>query len=361
MFRSWESSRRGPYAMQGQTSRAVLGKPEEEFKCFEKVYSDIYYDCMMMTFLTRNIYMYEPLGNSPYFYSSDDITVQHKECCYMTREDYPAFIEDPWKFTVQEYYKRKYPSFHLPYPESYEALKKSMLSFMGFIEKAQMSADYYRKTIGMPGIMSVTGVMPFDMILDSYRGLKPGLTDVRKCPDLLAEAAEALVPVVLNHVLKGREKLDSFPLIFFPLDCASYLSAKQFERLYWPTFSKILNTLHDMGAKVLLATPGNWKHLYGFLNQLPKNFAACMVDKDDIFEAKKAIGDNVTLVGGLTPDILRCADINTCKDYCKRLIDECAPGGGFMVTESTMLLAPDDCVVDTYKEMHTFIHEYGKY
>lgn len=345
----------------GKTSKEVLGKPEEEFKCFAKVYSDIYYDCMMMAFLTRNVYMYEPLLNSPYFYSADNITVQHKECCYMTREDYPAFIEDPMKFTVQEYYKRKYPIFSKPYPESYEGLKKAMFSFLGFIEKAQQSAEYYRKNIGMPGIMSVTGVMPFDMILDSYRGLMPGLTDVRKCPDQLAAATEALVPVVLDNILKGREELEDFPLIFFPLDCASYLSAKQFEKLYWPTFIKILTKLHDMGGKVLLATPGKWTHLYSFLNQLPKNFAACMVDKDDIFEMKKAVGDNVTLIGGLTPDILRCPDMDVCKDYCKKLIDECAPGGGFMVTESTMLLAPDDCVLETYKEMHSFIHEYGKY
>lgn len=106
---------------------------------------------------------------------------------------------------------------------------------------------------------------------------------------------------------------------------------------------------------------GEWESKYDWLNSLPKNFAVGIVEGDDIFEAKKRIGDNITIAGGMPLQMLKLGKKEECIDYAKKLIDELAPGGGYIFTSSRELLSKGDVNHENLVETHNFVHEYGVY
>jgi uroporphyrinogen-III decarboxylase len=52
----------------------------------------------------------------------------------------------------------------------------------------------------------------------------------------------------------------------------------------------------------------------------------------DMKKAKKLIGDTVCLMGNLPYELLVYGTKEKIEDYTKRLIDEAAPGGGFIMS-----------------------------
>ncbi|MFZ7121951.1 MAG: uroporphyrinogen decarboxylase family protein [Eubacteriaceae bacterium] len=342
----------------GKKSMEVMGNPKAEFACFDKVFRDFWFDSTFISFLTHDVNIHQSLGGEQFFYSSDGVSIQYKDHSFMKETEYLDFIKDPLKYTMNVEFSRRFPKLNQPYPENYKSLKQAFDFYQSFIRKATMAEEYYKSSVGMPIMTQGTATMPVDYFHDYYRGMDKIMIDIRRRPEEIIEAAEALVPIVLNQITRGQSKVEPFPFVFFPLHLPTYISRKHFEKIYYPSFMKVLQGLNDAGGKALIALEGNWEHLYDFVNDIPKNFAACVVDDCDIIRAKKEIGDNVTLIGGLPTSLLRYGTKEECIDFAKKLIDDCAPGGGFMITTTRLLLAPNDVNVDNMRAVNEFIHEY---
>lgn len=106
---------------------------------------------------------------------------------------------------------------------------------------------------------------------------------------------------------------------------------------------------------------GSWEHLYEFVNQFPKDMFICLLEKDDICKAKKLIGDNVTIAGGMNTEQLFYNSKEQLIEEAKRVVDICAPGGGFIFTTDKILIAPNDVNVDNFRAVNDFVMTYGKY
>jgi uroporphyrinogen-III decarboxylase len=91
---------------------------------------------------------------------------------------------------------------------------------------------------------------------------------------------------------------------------------------------------------------------------MPKDFAICMVEGDDISEAKKRIGDNVTIAGGMPIAMLKYNTKGECIDYAKKLLDECAPGGGYIFTTDRHFITGADVNTENVIAVHDFVHNY---
>lgn len=345
----------------GVKATDVEDNAQLEFESFCKPLEKIYCDGVTTSCLTREVNMYNQLGGGAYFYSEDGVTIQHKEYVFMKDSEYGAFTASPMDFSVNTIFGRKYPELTKNYPENLNALKKSLQAYIQYIERLIGSAQYHKENHGMPVLVGGVGQAPFDIIMDYYRGFKGIMTDLRRRPEEIIEAAESMVPLILSSIMQGKPSLESYPMVFFPLHAPTFLSAKQFEKLYWPTFRSVLYQVAEKGGKALIALEGDWSHLYEFVNDFPKDFAVTLIEKDDIVEAKKKIGDTVTLAGGIGLGMLRSAKKEECIDHVKRVIDTCAPGGGFIFTTDKSLLAPGDVNIETYSDITNFVHEYGKY
>ena len=82
------------------------------------------------------------------------------------------------------------------------------------------------------------------------------------------------------------------------------------------------------------------------------------VDDDDFLKAHEVLGDHQILVGGLRAADTRMKKFEDIKDDIKRVIDTCAPGGGFIFTTDKAMVTPGD-VNPTLIECFNFANEYS--
>jgi uroporphyrinogen-III decarboxylase len=76
------------------------------------------------------------------------------------------------------------------------------------------------------------------------------------------------------------------------------------------------------------------------------------------FEAKKVIGDTISIRGNVPLSIHATGTPENVKTYCKKLIDIVGRDGGYIMDSSTGL---DDAGVENAKAMFEFTKEYGVY
>ncbi len=335
--------------------------PDLELQCFKKMCQEIYCDMVYTSALTRDITIYNPMEGSPYFYSSDGVTVQHKEYVFMEADEYGKLAADPMKFVLNELYPRMYPALRKSYPENLEALKKAFAAYNRYLQKMMNSAVRLKEDLGMPTIVEGIAISPVDILMSYFRGLKNIQCDFRRNPQGIIEAADALIPLVVENIKHGRQSLESDSCFLIPTLLPTYMSAKQFEKIYWPSFKKMVDQIAALNGKMLIFMEGSWEHLYEFVNEIPRNTAITILEKADIFKAKNLIGKTVTLAGGMPLEQLRYMSRQECLDHAKKVVDYCAPGGGFIFTNDKTALAPNDVNIENLKAVNAFVHEYGKH
>ena len=73
--------------------------------------------------------------------------------------------------------------------------------------------------------------------------------------------------------------------------------------------------------------------------------------------AKKALGGHSCIMGNVPAVMLTYGTPDEVKDYCKWLIDTCAPGGGYIMDTGTMV---DDAKPENIEAMFETTLIYGK-
>ncbi|MFZ7133142.1 MAG: uroporphyrinogen decarboxylase family protein [Eubacteriales bacterium] len=343
----------------GTTYQECLDDPAWYIKeVCSKIYKEMKCDMITSSGLLNNLEFDKIVGGGTRFISEDGITVQHKEGVMMGAEDYPKLIKDPWDFFITDLIPQKYPN------TSIEKVAKGIESIIRVGEPMSWIADYYREELGLPFI-AVGGYVfpPLDFLFDSLRGFKGTVTDLRRIPDQVLAAAEVLCPILEPYMglPNPPEKSEPFPFAMTNMHSPTYLSKKQFEKFFAPTYEKMINKLYESGRKLFLFLEGDWQQHYDWLNSLPKNFVIGLVEKDDIVEMKKKVGDNITLVGGMPLNVLKYESKKYCLDYAKRIVDICAPGGGYMFGTDKVLQSAGDVNTENFIAVNNFVYEYAYY
>ena len=125
---------------------------------------------------------------------------------------------------------------------------------------------------------------------------------------------------------------------------------------------KLIIEVYNKGAKTLCCFEGSWKQHFGILvDELPKASIICQVEADDVCESKKLLGDKFAIMGGVLTNMLRYGTKQECIDEAKKIVDICAPGGGFIFATERILCTLGDVKLDNLIAVNEFVHDYGKY
>lgn len=338
----------------------LLDNLEKMPEATTKWMDDIYVDATLMNGLVVPVRAIQRLGSGSYFVSEDGHTVQHKEHCVMQENEYHDLFENPMDFLINVLGKRKFTSLNGTQPEARQVLIDVMLYLLDFSKANIACSNYAKEKYGVPSIISGKKVYPtMDVIFDRLRGFSGTMIDVRRQRDNLLRATEVLNPLYEKLIGGASEE---FPFAIDTLHCPTFLKLKDFEEIFWPTMKEYLIKVHNNGSKTIVFMEGEWKKFFELMTfELPQSSIVCLLESDDIVEAKKAIGQQFTIAGGVNTNFLRYKSKQECIDEAKRIIDECAPGGGFIFSLEKTMCTLGDVNIENLIAVNQFVHEYGKY
>jgi uroporphyrinogen-III decarboxylase len=116
--------------------------------------------------------------------------------------------------------------------------------------------------------------------------------------------------------------------------------------------------LIDEGIVPFPAAEGGYNKRTDVVKDLPKGKTMWMIDQTDMAAAKKTLGIVACLAGNVPSSMLSMGTPQQVKDYVKNLIDSCAAGGGYIVSNGAFF---DEAKAENVRAMVDFTMEYGLY
>jgi hypothetical protein len=200
---------------------------------------------------------------------------------------------------------------------------------------------------------------PFDVIADTMRASRGMVMDMYRNTDLILKAIERITPLQIKGAVADADASGN-PIIFMPLHKGAdgFMSDDQFRHLYWPSLKDVIYGLIEEGCVPLLFAEGGYKSRLSYLKELPKGKTMWLFDQTDMAEVKKQVGDRICIMGNVPNSLMVTGTARQVDDYCKKLIEDCAPGGGFILTTGASL---DEGKAETTRALLDAAEKYGKY
>ncbi|MDA8211784.1 MAG: uroporphyrinogen decarboxylase [Clostridia bacterium] len=280
----------------------------------------------------------------------------------MKADEYHLLINNPVEFLFERYLPRAFSDFQEPGSiRSFMALIKGSTAsaMLGGLMKAR--SQYMQTELGMPQSMGGVFLAPFDYLADGLRGLRGIMLDVRRQPDKVLEACEALIPDIVNAALAIADPLRRYP-IFVPLHRGAYpfLAPKQFDEFYWPSLKKVMTMLIDAGYTIRAYLEGNWGPNWHHFRELPKGKVLCDIDiQGNIFKAKEELGGYQCIAGGVPDSTLILGTPDEVRERVKLLCETVGKDGGFIINGGCGI--PYDSKPENFRAMINATLEYGRY
>jgi uroporphyrinogen-III decarboxylase len=212
---------------------------------------------------------------------------------------------------------------------------------------------------GFPSFGGGMAGAPFDNLSDTLRGTQGIVMDMYRQPEKIHEAMERLVPIIIKGAVRGADNALS-PVIPMPLHKGdqSFMSPIQFEEFYWPTFKKVLLGLVEEGLVPMPFAEGNYEPRLEIIADMPRSAIIWYFEVMDMAKAKQVLGDVSCIAGNVPVSLLVTSTPDVVKEACRRLIEICAPGGGYILTGGAGMNTgnPDNlhAIMDAAREYGTY-------
>jgi uroporphyrinogen-III decarboxylase len=185
------------------------------------------------------------------------------------------------------------------------------------------------------------------------------MMDMFQRPDKLQKAMERIVPIAIDEAVAGANT-SGCPIIVMPLHkgTGGFMSNKQYEEFYWPTFKKILLGLVNEGLVPMPFAEGNYEPRLEIIRDMPRSSMIWWFEHMDMVKAKEVLGDTACIAGNVPVTVLYTGTPQEVKELCRRLIEVCAPGGGYILTGGATM---DKGNPDNLRAVMEAAKEYGVY
>ena len=301
---------------------------------------------------------------------------------YMQADEYDLLLNDPFDFGLRYFTPRTWGAFELlakiPPFSSYQGLPERLMMMCqdpAFIkmckaifeasqenlkwQKVAMECRVITMEMGFPPLMGGMGLAPFDTVADMLRGTSGSVKDMFRQPEKLLEALEVLAERSIETALNTVNMALS-PFVFIPMHKGddSFMSRAQFQKFYWPTFRKLLLGIIEEGAVPMMVIDGAYNTRLDLIKDLPRASVVWTMEKTDMFKAKEILGDSACIAGNVTAAQLYTQTPQAIKEYCRKLIEGCAPGGGYILSLGSGI---DKCDPANLHAIVEAADEYGWY
>jgi len=212
--------------------------------------------------------------------------------------------------------------------------------------------------LGFPAQALGFGYVPFDAYSDMMRGTILSLQDLYDHEDAVLQYNAKFLNemkagiAAQGQVLKGK-------WVFVPLHKGMdrFLSDEQYRKFYWNDLREVIECIIDNGMTPYIFTEGPYNSRLECLKEVPKGKVIYHFEECDMARAKKELGDIACISGNFPVTMLQFGTVAQVRDEVKRLLDICAPGGGYMFDTSCAL---DEAKRENVEAMMEAVSLYGK-
>lgn len=287
-----------------------------------------------------------------------------EEEAWMQPDEYDELVRDPTAYLYNVWLPRVAEDISpMGQPTSYRnnlALVRGGMAMLQYFTAFGTQIARMRSESGTVSALSGILKAPFDIIADKLRGYKGLCTDLFRQPKKVEAAVEAMAPHLLHVAASGADPERNLPVGFWMhRGCVPFLSLDQFERFYWPTLKWIIEELWKQGIQTLFYAEGEWNPNLKYIAELPAGSIVYHVDRGDIFEVHRTLGEKFCISGGIPNDLLAFGTPQDVREYCKKVIDGVARDGGYIMDASAIM--QDDTKAENLRAMTEFTREYGVY
>jgi len=237
-------------------------------------------------------------------------------------------------------------------------------------EYPQVYAAAWRKYVEeheVPLLMGGRACHPLDM-LQYYRGISNLTRDLFERPEQVKEICEWFVEyeatlAMRDAMIMGAGEVPGAEIIFFVNGGPPGMPPRIYDEFFWPSAKKMIDIFVNRGFKVRC----HWDNdLTPYLDTikdmatgLPKGKLMIDLEKTNMKKAKEVLGDTICLYGNVPSAMLCYGSVEDVDECCKQLIQDCAPGGGFVL--GTECETPWNAKPENVKAIGDAARKYGWY
>jgi uroporphyrinogen-III decarboxylase len=310
-------------------------------------------------------------------------SVQFMESEYMKEDEYDAFMRDPSDYFLRTYLPRVCGTLEplrmfrpatdmveivnlvqfmpLASPEMQAMLQKLMDIGKEYqkMMKAMAEAGPSGISCGYPVAFGAFCKAPFDTLGDTLRGTQPILKDMYRRPQKVLEALDVIADFTIGSLLSAPNVANIF-MVTYPLHKGAdgWMSQKQYETFYWPSLKKVMDAFIKEGLIQNMFAEGGYNTRLETVNEFPKGTVSWYFDQTDMFKAKKILGSKCAIQGNVPSSLVVTGTPGDVKEYCRKLIEGCGKGGGFILSAGA---TPENPKLDNLRAMLAAVKEYGFY
>ncbi|MDR0469841.1 MAG: hypothetical protein LBH09_07710, partial [Peptococcaceae bacterium] len=287
-----------------------------------------------------------------------DTHFQILDGCYVHDDEFAEFAKDPTHFIMTKALPRKH--------ENLKGLAK--LDFRNAIEFSQFigmvaftdpdvkvaidamtrcgeamaawlagSAEIgaYITGRGFPLGPGAAQTISYDMFADNYRGFLQTAMDVIERPDELEAILDKFIDISVECAV-GSCKATGMTSMLIPLHGGvdEFISPANYRRFYWKGLNALMTALSENDILPYVFCEGNYNSRLENLAEFAGPNAAFMFEKVDMKKAKAILGKKHCLCGNFPAAMLAFGKPEQITEEVKKLLDICAPGGGFIMDTS---------------------------
>ena len=283
---------------------------------------------------------------------------------FLRENEYDLIIEDPVGFLANRWLPRV--TYTIKAPGEPNTFTNNITLLSGMAAMKNYFAAYgphlarMRSETGTPG--AICGILkaPFDILADKLRGYKALCMDMFLRPDKVIAACEALMPHLLYFAKRTSDPSKTLPVgLWLHRGCVPFVSPAQFDKFYWPTLKHIIEELWKDGIQTLLYAEGEWNPNLKQIKELPEKSIVYHVDRGDIFEVHREVGEKFCLSGGIPNDLLAVGTPDEVRACVKKVIEGVGRDGGYICDASAIM--QDDTKLENLRAMCNAAREFGEY
>lgn len=215
--------------------------------------------------------------------------------------------------------------------------------------------------MGYPIFKGGQAAVPFDSYSDGYRGTLLSLQDLYANPDEIERYIEAAIGPMLENIHKMAERPNAkgkhvFMALHKGMD--GFMNDEHYRKYYWRHLQMIIEEIIKVDMVPYIFCEGKYNSRLDCLTEVTPGKVFYHFEEVDMAVAKEKLGNIACISGSFNTNLLQFGTPERVRDEAKRLLDICAPGGGFIFTTSSGL---SHVKRENVEAMFETVREYGKY